>query len=186
MADRRRARIEAELKGLFGFALALTGERSQAEELVQETALKALQARRVPELDAGFRAWLFRILRNAAIDAKRAGRRMMPTDPAEVAERIDGGQSLSAAGNALADGVTLRSALADLKPLHREMIALVDISGFGYAEVAELLDIPVGTVMSRVSRARAALAESVADRVGDPGAGSNVLPLPSLRAGRRR
>lgn len=190
MADRRRARIESELKGLFGFALALTGDRAQAEELVQETALKALSARRAPEPEAGFRAWLFRILRNAAIDAHRASRRMTPTDPEEVAERIDGGQSLSTAGDALADGVTLRRALERLTPPHQEVITLVDIAGFGYAEVAGLLDIPIGTVMSRVSRARAALAGEVASSVVGPGAGtgagSNVLPLSTARAGRRR
>jgi RNA polymerase sigma-70 factor (ECF subfamily) len=185
MTDRRR-RIEGELKGLFGFALALTGDRGQAEELVQETAVKALSARRTPEPEAGFRAWLFRILRNAAIDSRRASHRMLPTAAEEIAERIDGAQSLSAAGDALADGLMLREALARLTPQHGEMIALVDIAGFGYAEAAELLGIPIGTVMSRVSRARAALAREVAGAGVDPRLGSNVLPLAAARAGRKR
>lgn len=186
MTDRRRRRIEGEFKSLFGFALALTGDRGEAEELVQETALKALSARRVPEPEAGFRAWLFRILRNARIDSRRASRRMLPTDPAEIAERIDGAQSLFAAGDALADGMMLRDALARLSPPHREMIALVDVAGFGYAEAAGLLGVPLGTVMSRVSRARAALAREVADAVVDPRPDSNVLPLAAARAGRKR
>lgn len=181
MADPRRARIESELKGLFAFALALTGDRALAEDLVQETVVKALTARRWPD-GGSLRAWLFRILRNAATDAQRASQRMTPTDPEEIAERIDGGQSLSAAGDALANAVTLRFALDRMKPRQREIIALVDIAGFGYAEVAELLGIPIGTVMSRVSRARAALAQEVAGSL----AGSNVLPLPAARAGRRR
>lgn len=176
MTDRRRERIAGELKGLFGVALALTGDRGLAEDLVQETALKALSARRVPHEGSGFRAWLFRILRNAAVDAQRRGRWMAPTDPEEVAERLDGGQVLAAAGDALADVLTVRFALTRLKPSHREIIGLVDIAGLGYCEAAELLGIPPGTVMSRISRARATLANEIA--------GSNVLPLAAAR--RRR
>ncbi len=178
MGEARRGRVEGELKGLFGYALALTGDRTLAEDLVQETALKALSARRGPSAEAAFRGWLFRILRNTAIDALRARQRTTPEAPEDIAERIDGAQSVLAAGEALSNGLALRFALARLKPAQREIIALVDIAGFAYAEAAELLELPVGTVMSRISRARAALAQEVA--------GSNVLPLPEARAAARR
>ncbi|SMF78232.1 RNA polymerase sigma-70 factor, ECF subfamily [Tistlia consotensis] len=184
MAQARRRRIEDELKGLFGFALALSGDRGQAEELVQETVLQALSARQVPDSAGAFRAWLFRQLRSAAGEARRASRHMTPTEPEKLAERIDGTQSLAAAGDALADVLTLRAALARLKPAQREIVALVDIAGFRYAEVAELLGVPVGTVMSRVCRARAALAQEVAGSVAERVAGTNVLPLAAARAGR--
>lgn len=78
----------------------------------------------------------------------------------------------------MVDAVTVRSALAAMPAGQRDIIALIDIAGLRYGEAAEMLDVPVGTVMSRVSRARQALLLRIS--------GSNVTPLKSAQGGRRR
>ncbi|MBU0724760.1 MAG: RNA polymerase sigma factor [Alphaproteobacteria bacterium] len=152
---RRRERLDRGLRihlpRLFGYALSLTGEREKAQDLVQNCAMNALSAKRVPEDDAALRAWLFKILRNCwidqyrqAVDLEVLGEELPPSD-------------LSANEARLIDDITVRQALEQLSPSAREIITLVDLAGFTYMEAAELLEVPVGTVMSRISRARLAL-----------------------------
>jgi len=167
MATAPRQRIEAYLDRLYGYAFSLTGDREQARELVQDCALRALKASRSPADESAYRAWLFRILRNAFLDGLRRRRRSLEAraldeDLAAVTE--------TRAGNAnLIDRLTVRRGLAALTPAHREIIALIDLAGFSYAEAASLLGLAPGTVMSRLSRARAALLNAIED--------DNVIPL---------
>ena len=156
---------------LFGYARSLTSQRADADDLFQESVLKALRAKRVPNDQAAYRAWLFRILRNTFIDQiRRTGgdRRKPDGEPplqsAEVWHHED----------TLINALTVRSGMAKLAPPHREIIALVDFAGFSYSEIAEFLELPVGTVMSRLSRARQALLHTVET--------SNVHVLPVERA----
>jgi len=145
---------------LFGFALSLTNERDLALELVQDCVVKALAAREVPVHEPAYRAWLFRILRNAAIDRLSNGTPALLcldeepdiADPASL--RIE---------ESLINQLTVRAGMTCLSAAHREIIALVDIAGFSYAEVATLLQVPVGTVMSRLSRARRALLVTISE-----------------------
>lgn len=140
-----------------------------AEELVQETVLRALAAKRVPQDSAGLRPWMFRILRNAFIDMLRRQGRVRYLDHQDLEAEIDEHSSALQRSEGLVDEITVRWALADLPAPQREILSLIDVQGFSYAEAAEILDAPVGTVMSRISRARQALLKAVAS--------SNVTPL---------
>jgi len=164
----QRRRIEAYLGRLFGYALSMAGDRDQARDLVQDCALRALAARRVPEDEAAYRAWLFRILRNAFLDEERRnGRR--GHDGAET-DGLPGPGEIWDFDQRLISELTVRVGLAKLTGPHREVIALVDIGGFSYAEAAHLIGVAPGTVMSRLSRARHALLRAIGE--------GNVQPLP--------
>ena len=102
-----------------------------------------------------YRAWMFRIVRNAAIDEVRRKQRVVAVEAAEVAVDL---WNFDAARIAK---ITVGQALATLDPAHREIVALIDIAGFSYAEAAEMLGVPAGTVMSRLARARAALLAAI-------------------------
>lgn len=169
------SRVEAYLPRLFGYAMSLVRDRSAAEDLVQECVLRALGARRSPDHEAAYRAWLFRILRNAFIDQlRRAGREIASGDEPEP--EIES-SAMWRFDERLISALTVERGMARLCRPHREIVALVDIAGFSYREAAEFLDIPQGTVMSRLSRARLALLDAIAE--------GNVRPLP-LAARRSR
>jgi RNA polymerase sigma-70 factor (ECF subfamily) len=144
------ADLQALLPRLIAFARTIVGEAETARDLVQEAAARALAARQVPTDAAAYRAWMFRIVRNAALDELRARspRRFNPPSQEVDLWRFD---------DACIAKITVEQGLATIAPTHREIIALIDIAGFSYAEAAELLGVPVGTVMSRIARARAAL-----------------------------
>ncbi len=157
--DGRRRRIEAYLGRLAGYAHSLTNDREQARDLVQECALKALSARRVPEDEAAYRAWLFRILRNTFLDRRRRAGQGAPVLDSDEIDTVNGG--IWQCDDRLISTLTVRLGMAKLSPAHREVIAVVDIVGFSYAEAADFLSVPVGTVMSRLSRARRALLDTM-------------------------
>jgi len=149
-----RQRIEPYLSRLFGYALSLAQDREQARDLVQDCALRAFSATRVPEDAAAFRAWLFRILRNAFLD----GQKHRAVRAAAADDEGDGpNDEIWRGDDRLISVLTVRLGMAKLSPAHREVIALVDIVGFSYEEAGDFLDVPMGTVMSRLSRARCAL-----------------------------
>ena len=137
-------------------AHALSRSSTDADDLTQATAERILRARRQWQPGTRFDAWAFRILRNLWIDMARAKtrseRRLAPEeagmsvghDPREYLEKRS---ELGA----------LMSAMSRLPDEQREVIALVSIEGLGYAEVAQLLDLPLGTVSTRVMRGRQAL-----------------------------
>ncbi len=168
MGDPRRSRLEGYLGRLFGYALSLTNDREQARDLVQECALKALSAKRVPTDQAAYRAWLFRILRNAILDRQCRAGQCGPTAQIEEAETLNG--EVWHSDDHLISAITVHVGLAKLSRPHREVLAAVDMAGFSYAEAAEFLSVPVGTVMSRVSRARRALLVCIGE--------SKVRPFP--------
>jgi RNA polymerase sigma-70 factor (ECF subfamily) len=149
----RRNWLKADLSRLFGYALGLTKDRSRAADLVQGCCLKALSAKAVPSDKKAFRVWLFRILRNTLVDEIRCQRRT---------QRLYDALSDSAmedwhAEERLISGLAVRRGLERLAPHHRDVIAMVDLAGLSYEEAAELLGVPKGTVMSRISRARGSL-----------------------------
>ena len=149
-----RQRIEPYLGRLFGYALSLTQDREQARDLVQDCALRAFSAARVPADAAAFRAWLFRILRNAFLD----GQKRRAVRAAAAHDDVDGlSDEIWRGDDRLISVLTVRLGMAKLSPAHREVIALVDIGGFSYGDAGDFLGVPLGTVMSRLSRARCAL-----------------------------
>lgn len=167
-----RDRLVPYLSRLYGYAFSLTFDADAARDLVQECALRALEARRIPTDEPAFRAWLFIILRNASLDRRRRAGRNPELD-------LDNNPLTDAVwdcDDGLINTLTVRSGMEKLSTEHREIIGLIDIAGFSYHEAAGVLDIPIGTVMSRVSRARKALLDRVME--------SNVRVLE--RSARRR
>lgn len=150
-----RQEILGALQAIRRFAYALTGTRADADDLLQATVVRLLE-RGVPD-DADTRKWAFRVCKNMWIDEMRA--RKVRRDAAAGADLapeadLDGER---AALNAVALAETER-AIARLPEEQRAALALVAIEGLSYAEAAEALGAPIGTIMSRISRARAALA----------------------------
>jgi len=141
---------------LFGYAVSLTADPDRARDLIQQCALQALSALRQPDQPPAIRAWLFRIMRNIWIDGRRHDALPPPAD-APQAELLEPWHF----DDRLIVGLTVRQGLARLAPAQREIIELVDIAGFSYTEAGSILDIPVGTVMSRLSRARLALLQAI-------------------------
>lgn len=160
--------LERNWSRLFGYALTLTGDADNARDLIQQAALNALATQNIPGDAKAIRAWLFKIVRNAWIDQYR--RTKTRIDVVFAHEFQNGGWGYD--DQVIAE-ITIRQGLGKIDPVYREIIELVDIWGFQYADVSTVLDIPVGTVMSRLSRARLALLEIVAE--------DNLRPMRSLR-----
>ena len=177
MADPERFVEDAAplMDGLFGAALRLTRNRADAEDLLQETYLRAYRGYGRFEEGTNLRAWLYRILTNTFINTYRAKqRRPGETDLADVEDlylyRRLGGLEASQRGRSaedeLMDLVTegeVKQAIEDLPDQFRMAVLLADVEGFSYKEIAEILDIPIGTVMSRLHRGRKALAKGLHD-----------------------
>jgi len=139
------------------FAYAISGSRDEGEDLVQSACLRALD--RLDQYQPGTRldSWMYRIVQTTWIDrTRRRGRRVEVSNPDHLARTSDGGLGAREAE----DRLTLervRAAMAKLPEDQRVVLALVAIDGCSYKDAAETLEIPIGTVMSRLARARAKL-----------------------------
>jgi RNA polymerase sigma-70 factor (ECF subfamily) len=154
---RFREHVLPELDVLLRVARRLTRDRADAEDLVQDTLLRAYRA--VDRFDGRHpRAWLLTILRNTNTNRSRRRRPDLLDDEVVVRLAAPGadGRIDGTAERALHDDFdpAVRDALASLSRNHRAVIALVDLDGLTYREAAEVLDVPVGTVVSRLHRAR--------------------------------
>lgn len=136
--------------GLLRYALRLAGEPARAEDLVQETLLAAWRSFHQFERGTNCRAWLFRILKNLHICQIRRN-----PARAEISLEIDD-SGLSAPEKVTARH-EVREAFSHLTPEHREVLQLATLDGFAIGEIATILEIPAGTVASRLNRARQAL-----------------------------
>ncbi len=148
----------ALLPRLRRFAISLTGSRSQADDLVQGACERALAASSTWTPGTRFDAWMFRILRNLWTDTLR--RRRTEGQSEDIDEQYDlvGSRGDHDAEMRLTLG-EVRAAIGRLPEEQREILVLVCVEEMSYRAVAEVLDIPIGTVMSRLSRARARLSE---------------------------
>lgn len=133
-------------------ARALAGQPADADDLVQMVLERALARSEQWRPDAPLDKWVFAIARNAWRDELRARSRSQNLFAPEEA-----GITTADGGSAPTQKLELAAALAALPPDHREVVALVLIEGMSYAEAAQLLEVPVGTVTSRLARARATL-----------------------------
>ena len=168
--------IESYLDRLYAYAFALTQDRDESRDLVQECALRALSAGRRPSDQPALRAWLFRILRNAFIDRCRRSGTEVGLDPDfDPAADDDAGWC---GDRRVIDALTVRIAVGKLPPNYREIIGLVDFVGLSYEEAAEALGVAQGTVMSRLSRARKALVMAIES--------DNITPFAAHLRGRRQ
>jgi RNA polymerase sigma-70 factor (ECF subfamily) len=162
----QRPEFEAEALGyldsLYGAALRLTRNAADAEDLVQDTYVKAFRSAKQFKPGSNLKAWLFTILHNAYRNLRRDSGR----DPVEVdSERVElSSQADPGAGpeqQLLREALDadLQAAVDSLPEAFREAVWARDVDEFSYAEIAEMLRIPVGTVMSRISRGRRMLYE---------------------------
>src|SRR6201985_771445 len=149
--------FQSELLGLVpflpAFARSLTGNQENADDLAQETLVKAWQSRSTFIPGTNLKAWLFTILRNQFYSDRRRAWRQAPWDQ-EAAERIPGGGQDQSWAADLSDNAR---ALRCLRDEQREALILVGAGGFSYEDAAEICNCAVGTVKSRVARARKAL-----------------------------
>jgi RNA polymerase sigma-70 factor (ECF subfamily) len=176
---RDRVRFEEEALELsdqvYQVARRLTGSREEADDLVQETYARAFRAWRSFEPGTNLRAWLFRILTNLNIDRGRKIQRTPDSQPLEENDYFlyNKLEESTADGNADERRVVERlsqndavTALADLPHDFRDVVLLVDLADFTYSDAAQILDIPIGTVMSRLHRGRRILKRSLAESAG--------------------
>jgi RNA polymerase sigma-70 factor (ECF subfamily) len=183
MADQERFVEDTSplMDSLFSAALRLTRNRSDAEDLLQETFLRAYRGYGRFEEGTNLRAWLYRILTNTFINSYRAKqRRPTETDLSDVEDlylyRRLGGLEATQRGRSaedeLMDLVTdgeVKDAIEALPEQFRMAVLLADVEGFSYKEIAEILDIPIGTVMSRLHRGRKGLQKTLHDFAVDRG-----------------
>ncbi len=150
----RRQLLDA-IPRLRRYARSLTFDAARADDLTQQVLERALSHWRQFDPRREMGVWLLSIAHNAHLDGLRRDARLTVTDPTELQQAQD------ALGGDMGQDVGLRmdlnAALAQLPPEQREPLLLVCVEQLSYAEVAEVMNIPLGTVMSRVSRARAAL-----------------------------
>lgn len=148
---------------LYNFAHWLTQDQSEAEDLVQETCLKALKGFASFQQGTNFRAWMYRILRNTFLTS-RSG---LKSTTVSLDEEEDDSVEPIASGTpesillASVEQQTVQGVLEGLSVQFREIILLCDVEEMSYQEIATTLAIPIGTVMSRLSRARRAMRESL-------------------------
>lgn len=171
-ADFERDVVEY-LPQLYSAALRMTRNPADAEDLVQETLFKAYRAYDTFQAGTNLRAWLYRILTNTYINQyRKESRRPTETDLEEVQDlylyrRLGSEQATDLARSAediLLDGLVesdIKEAVDSLPENFRLPVLLADLGGFSYKEIADILDIPIGTVMSRLHRGRKALQKAL-------------------------
>jgi len=145
---------------LYNLARWLTQDTAEADDLVQETYAKALRGFSSFQTGTNFRAWMYRILRNSFLSSRTGLKVMVPLDGEadETLLPIEGATPESILIET-ADRETVQQALTDLPVHFREILLLCEVEEMSYQEIAETLAIPIGTVMSRLYRARRALRE---------------------------
>lgn len=149
---------------LYNLAHWLTGDRTEAEDLVQETYAKALKGFKSFQEGTNLRAWMFRILRNAFLTS-RTGLKVQNT--VHIDDEFDGLEIPSHSITPesillqLENSQSISEALAGLPLVYREMILLSDLEELSYKDIAQVLDVPIGTVMSRLSRGRKKLRQAL-------------------------
>jgi RNA polymerase sigma-70 factor, ECF subfamily len=177
MADQATFADQAmpHMGSLYTAALRMTRNPADAEDLVQETYLKAYRAFGSFQEGTNLKAWLYRILTNTYINTYRAKkRRPEQTDVEDVEDlylyRRLGGLEAATAGRSaeeeVLEGFTdaeVKEAVEALPEQFRMAVLLADVEGFSYKEIAEILDVPIGTVMSRLHRGRRALQKRLYD-----------------------
>jgi RNA polymerase sigma-70 factor (ECF subfamily) len=149
---------------LYNFAHWLTQNREEAEDLVQETYAKALKGFSSFQLGTNFRAWMYRILRNTFLTSRTGLRAAVavPLDSEEVGPELAiEDETPETILMKRTDSELVQNAIDALPVHHREILLLCEVEEMSYQEIADTLSVPIGTVMSRLSRARKALRDGL-------------------------
>lgn len=154
-SDAFRDQLIAAIPGLRAFGLSLTARSDRADDLVQETLTKAWKHHESFEAGSNLRAWLYTILRNEFYSQLRKRKREVEDADGFYSGRV----AVHPEQHGHLDMADLRIALAQLPEDQREAIILVGASGFSYEEAAEICKVAIGTIKSRVNRARLKLSE---------------------------
>jgi RNA polymerase sigma-70 factor (ECF subfamily) len=158
------------LPSLYSHAFWLTRDRTEAEDLVQETISKALRAFDSFQSGTNFKAWVFRILRNTFLSSRTAiaaSRTIFLEDHPEMLDAVDAAPTPEDNLIQFNNETAFYEALDQLQSPLREILLLCDVEELKYKDIALVLDLPVGTVMSRISRARAALRKLLQPQFGE-------------------
>lgn len=147
------ALVRSNADAVYGHALRFFGEPQTAEDVVQEVFVKVYRSLGSFDGKSAFSTWLFRVTRNVCLDMLRAGRRRpVPVDPVDLV-----GTAVPDHADGVIDTTVVEEAMRALLPEDREALGAVTLFGLSYAEAADELGVPVGTVKSRVFRARRTL-----------------------------
>ncbi len=179
------------MSGLYAAAMRMTRNPSDAEDLVQETYLRAYRGFEGFKEGTNLKAWLYRILTNTFINMYRAKKRRPQQETLDDVEdfylyrRIGGLEAVDAEKtpeNEVLDSIpdaSIKAALEDLPEQFRMAVMLADVEGFSYKEIAEIMEVPIGTVMSRLHRGRKQLQRRLWDLAIERG----LVPSGSVPAG---
>lgn len=161
----------SHIDALYSGALRLTRHQHDAEDLVQDTYVRAFRASTSFKAGTNMRAWLFRIMHNAFISSYRKAQRRPKESGGEQVEDWQLARAASHDSTGLRSAETealallpegdIQDALNDLREDYREAVYLADVEGFSYKEIAEIMGTPIGTVMSRIHRGRGLLRASL-------------------------
>jgi RNA polymerase sigma-70 factor (ECF subfamily) len=161
-SDPIRAQLLNLLPRLRRYAFALTGSTADSDDLVQDTVERALKNLHRWEPGTQLDRWIFRIARNLFIDGRRAAKR-----EGQVLTNADDVEQIAGDGERLVESrmqlKAVQTAFQALPAEQREVVALVLVDGASYREAADLLDIPIGTLTSRIARARLSLAKALGE-----------------------
>jgi len=178
------------MSALYSAALRMTRNPADAEDLVQETYLRAYRGFGGFEQGTNLKAWLYRILTNTFINSYRAKQRRPDETELDEGENLYlyrrlGGLEAATAGRSAEDELMdwftdaeVKTAVEDLPENFRIPVLLADVEGFSYKEIAEILDVPIGTVMSRLHRGRKALQKELYEFASQRGLASADLDSP--------
>ncbi|WP_374655537.1 RNA polymerase sigma factor [Dongia sp.] len=144
------------------FAIGLSGSTDEGDDLVQAACLKALERYSQWQADSRLDSWVYKIIMNIWIDRRRSAEHRLSLPGEGLWEQIPGAP-LVAELEARQDLKRTWQAIKQLPEEQRQVLLLVTVEGFGYQEAADMLEIPIGTVMSRLARARIALARLIRD-----------------------
>ncbi|KUF06001.1 sigma-70 family RNA polymerase sigma factor [Leucobacter sp. G161] len=169
------------LDQLFGAAMKMTRNPQDAQDLVQETYLKAFQAFASFEQGTNLKAWLYRIMTNSYINTYRKKQRQPYLGAVEELEdwQLGGAESTTAMSSQSAEAEAIdrtpdsvvTDALNELAEDFRMAVYLADVEGFSYQEIADIQEVPIGTVMSRLHRGRARLRQALGEYAREQGVG---------------
>jgi RNA polymerase sigma-70 factor, ECF subfamily len=163
LSEQVRLELVSLLPRLRRFGFALTGSMDDGDDLVQSALERALT--RLDTFEPGTRldSWMYRIMQNMWVDLKRSAqsRREISAEPADIEPLVVGDARRELEGRLFLAAV--RRAVADLPAEQRSVLAVVCVEGLSYREAAQVLEIPIGTVMSRLSRARLAVGQAIGE-----------------------